>query len=51
MSLYQPHAQLTGELLPITYTLPPMYDEVEEPPQAETNKRKKAIPPSDSEQN
>jgi len=39
----------SGDFLPITYTLPPMYDE-EELPQAETNKRK-ANSLSDSELN
>jgi hypothetical protein len=41
----------SGDLLPITYTLPPMYDEDEESPQAEGNKRKRANSPLDSEQN
>ncbi|KAF8806145.1 hypothetical protein BYT27DRAFT_7191450 [Phlegmacium glaucopus] len=48
----------SGDLLPITYTLPPMYDEEDELPQAnhaesssaETNKRKRARSPSESEQ-
>jgi len=41
----------SGNLLPITYTLPPMYDEEEESPRADTNKRKRTNSPSDSEQN
>ena len=52
VSLYEHHALNlpTGDLLPITYTLPPMYDEEEEP-QADTNKRKRTGSPSNSEQN
>ncbi|KIM35164.1 hypothetical protein M413DRAFT_449873 [Hebeloma cylindrosporum] len=42
----------TGDLLPITYTLPPLYDEGDEPPQPQVsspNKGKRKAPPEDEE--